>query len=473
MENGRRSFYEIMEPELYSALMGSDAAIGPLLAKVLASPVGKVVTIPARLLRLGATGLSPEFIFRNLGRDAGVAFAQTRAGFIPGLDSIRGVAKVLGRDEMYHEWRRAGGEHAAIVSVDRRNLQKKVDDLIAHPLKYHARHPIEALRAFAEVSEAGTRLGEYRKARLKGMTPKEAAFAAREVTLDFQRKGRIGRLLNMGIPFFNAAIQGVDKFARTHRDNPKRAFTIGAGYALFSLLLFLLNKDDPEYQEQPWYKKDLFHLIPTRGTPLYQVTPFLPIPKAFNWGVAYSTIPERFLTWAYKKDPKPFEDLDRTIWDTFMPMFFPTTINLGVELIADKNRFTGAPLTPEYVKRVRPKYLQAKVHTTDFSRAMARWLHKLGVKVSPIQLDHTIFGLTAGAGMAVARGVGLLAKDRPAATAADIPLIRAFVVRSPNPQALSIRRLYDRLEDLRGRRAGVRQEARYRGAVVRGTKMTN
>jgi hypothetical protein len=470
MDNGKRRFYQIMEPELYQALMGADAATGPLLAKVLSSPAGKLLTGPASLLRLTATGLSPEFIVRNLGRDAGTAFAQTQAGFVPGLDSIRGLAKVLNRDKLYHEWRRSGGEHAAIVSLDRKNLQKKVDDLVANPLKYHAKHPIEALRAFAEMSEAATRLGEFRKARAKGMTPRGASFAAREVTLDFARTGRITRLLNMGIPFFNAAIQGTDKFARTHRDNPKRALAVGAGLALFSLLVFLLNKDDEEYHEQPQYLKDFTWLIPTRGTPLQDKTPFVPIPKPFAWGIVYGTIPERFLVSAYEKDPKPFKDLDRTVGDVFSPAVLPTTFRLVLELVADKNLFTGAPITPEYLKRVRPKHLQAKPSTTAFSRTMARWLDGLGVEVSPLQIDHSIFGLTAGAGMAVARGAGLLSKDKPSPTLSDIPLLRAFAVRSPNPQAQSIRRFYDRIEELRGKRTAVRQEKRYQRSAVKGAE---
>ena len=108
-----------------------------------------------------------------------------------------------------------------MVALDRTSLQKNLDDMLASPLKWGARHPIEALRMISEYGEAATRLGEYGQAKRKGATPREAALASRDVTLDFARVGAKTQAVNSIIAFWNATVQGTDKFVAMHKLNPR------------------------------------------------------------------------------------------------------------------------------------------------------------------------------------------------------------------------------------------------------------
>ena len=47
-----------------------------------------------------------------------------------------------------------------------------------------------------------------------------AVNASHDVTVDFRRLGKWGRYLNYYIPFFNARLEGLDKFVRTFKDHP-------------------------------------------------------------------------------------------------------------------------------------------------------------------------------------------------------------------------------------------------------------
>ena len=113
LNKGKREYYQLA-PDLYRAMHTLDTESTIWLVRALA--------VPARLLRATATSFSLDFTSRNAFRDAGEAMVQAQDGFIPGWDSAKGLFHVLKRDDLYWEWKRAGGEHAAMVSMDRANI---------------------------------------------------------------------------------------------------------------------------------------------------------------------------------------------------------------------------------------------------------------------------------------------------------------------------------------------------------------
>lgn len=46
------------------------------------------------------------------------------------------------------------------------------------------------------------------------MKPYEAFYEAMDITVNFRRSGDYSRQVNKVVPFFNASVQGLDKFAR-------------------------------------------------------------------------------------------------------------------------------------------------------------------------------------------------------------------------------------------------------------------
>ena len=465
--DGETELYQV-HPDLYRALTGMDAEMSNVLITLLSKP--------AALLRLGATGISPEFLSRNPIRDAETAFVQSRNGFFPGVDTAMGLFHVLGQTDLYHEWRRAGGEHAAMVSMDRTNLRENLSDMLASKTKMAARHPIETLRWVSEQLEASTRMGEYRLARQKkgvfrggGKSPAESALDSREVTLDFARMGAATKGVNRIAAFFNANIQGTDKMLRTFKENPKGAtIKAVAGITLPTLILYAINKDDEKYKELPKWQKDFFWMIPTKGTALEGATPFVPIPKPFLLGLAFGSGVERTLEWINDKNPEAFDGFLNSVGQAGLPNPMPTAGGPVLEAWANKSFFTGRSVVPRYLERLPPEH-QFEPWTSEFSRSMAKLAKKAGYPASALKIENTLFGYTAGAGKAVAAALDPIladpdAPEKPTRTMADIPGVRAFAVRSTGSTE-SMHKFYDRLADLDQLSASEVFGKKYRGRI--------
>lgn len=466
MKDGKRSFYQV-EPELYRALKALDEESMPILVRLL--------SIPAKTLRLGATMLGPEFMMRNPLRDTMDAFFQSEYHFVPVWDTARGLFHALKRDDLYLEWKRSGAEHAALVSLDRKNLRKKLKAMTDSQVKWTVLHPLNALGALSEFGETATRLGLYSRAKKQGATIAQAAMESREGTLDFARIGAKGRVPNAIIAFFNANVQGAEKFWRTHKEFPLRSLLRGLiGATIPTILLYLLNRKNKEWQELPEWRRDFFWNIPTDGTPLHKHTHFLPIPKPFIWGLVYGDVPERVMQFIDSKDPSAFDQLASDIWSATSPGFIPTGAIPAIEAWGNKSLFTGRRLVPERLQDLSPEY-RAKPYTSEFSKKMAMALAKLGIHVSPINIDNSIYGYFGGLGRDLAEAPSLVltrSLNKPSPEWADYPLLKSFAVRPPGQGSLSVEKFYDRYEELSQKFNTLRFGARFPNRIQNAPKMT-
>lgn len=263
----------------------------------------KILRVPAGFLRSGAT-LSPEFILRNPVRDMISASLYSKHGFIPVWDTMRGLSLYLKKGKEYWDYMNSGAAQSAMVSLDRDYLHGQMRDLLKKKsVLSMCANPIEALWAFSEATEMATRLAEFDLAkkgytgignRLFGKERKplsnvEAGIESRDITLDFGRHGKHTQSLNQTVAFFNAAIQGTDKMVREFKAHPgQMTMKTFMGITVPSLVLWYLNKDDPRYQELPQWQKDIFWVIPGKDT-LYK------IPKPFELGILFGTVPERMM----------------------------------------------------------------------------------------------------------------------------------------------------------------------------------
>lgn len=498
VENGERQYYQVA-PELYEAMMVSDKDSATFISTYLAKA--------ASLLRKGAVQYSPSFLIRNPLRDAFNAWMQSKYGFLPGVDTLRGLTIALApeieqaykkrgkqapkfvsdRAETFHLWRRSGGEHAAMISVDRQHLQETLRNLLAtNGASYYAKHPLQALglvllrpmAATGEKMEQATRLAEFSKGLKKGDSLEEAALASRNVTIDFGRVGSRGKLVNMVNAFWNAQVQGTNMFFRLMDPrNPKqfmRTLARGSAMTMFSMLLMMLNKDDPDYEEQPWYVKDSMWLLPTRyfapWLREYGVK-FIPIPKPFLWGAVFASgLGERIPAAISKQDWSKMEKFGGTIWSATMPGVAPTGVLPLAEAWRNQSTFTGQPIDPKALEFLSP-HLRAKSGTTEFSKSVTAGLAALGRKLkdtpvghfakpsdfsfSPNKLDHIIFGFTSTAGRTAVRVVDSLKPKTdhpaPAMRAVDYPFIGALAVGAPT-QPQSVEKFYEEFTDLSQRK---------------------
>jgi hypothetical protein len=108
-----------------------------------------------------------------------------------------------------------------------------------------------ALDVFNTTLENAVRLAAYREALGAGMSRAESARLARELTVDFNRKGRTGREFGPLYAFFNASVQGSARTLQTLA-GPAGAKIISAGLMLGvaqAVLLLLAGYDDDDIPE--------------------------------------------------------------------------------------------------------------------------------------------------------------------------------------------------------------------------------
>ena len=163
--DGKAEKYQL-EPDLYRATL--------MLDKDAANILFKILSYPASWLRAGAT-LSPDFMVRNPLRDQYSAFVNSKYGYIPGVDLIRGIFHYLKKDDLYWQFMNSGAASATLVSLDRDYLQKNVKELLKNKSKQEkiltALNPkewansfIEMLRELSEMASTGPELGSSPRA---------------------------------------------------------------------------------------------------------------------------------------------------------------------------------------------------------------------------------------------------------------------------------------------------------------------
>ena len=442
-ENGEKVTYETT-PELIQTMR--------MLDKEQSNMVVKILSYPASWLRAGAT-LSPEFILRNPVRDMIGASIYSKHGFIPVVDTFKGLALFLKKGELYWDYMKSGAAHAAMVSLDRDYLGGQLRDIMSRDSKATKliKNPLELLRAMSEATEMATRLAEYDNARKgytglgnrlfgkdrKPLTAREAALESRDITLDFSRRGTHTKRLNQITAFFNATIQGADKMARAFKEDPRGMTVKTMLYiTLPSVLLWYMNKDDERYQELPQWEKDTFWIIPGKEN-MYR------IPKPFEAGVLFGTSFERMLQ--YFDDAKNnrksvgFKGYGERVMDSLAPGLIPTGAIPVLEYMTNHSFFRQRSIIPQSQENL-PARLQYGANSSEVAKFVGD-----KINVSPYMVDNTIRGL--GGGLA---GLGLSAVD--AASGAkennaskkwyETPGLRGFTA-APYQSSNSVQRVYD------------------------------
>jgi len=419
MKKGKPTYYEV-DPDLYGALNSLETEEVGLVAHLF--------SIPAQFLRAGAT-LTPEFMLRNPLRDTWTAAIYSRHGFTPVWDTMRGLFSLIKKDQYYQSWLISGGELASLVSQDRETLKQTKDELLRRNerIKKYIKSPLEVLRLVSSYSEQATRIGEARLALVKGKSPQAAAYAAREVSLDFLRSGAKLRILNKLSAFFNATIQGNDKMVRTFKEFPARtALKTMLFITLPSVMLYFLNRDEEGWDEIPQWQKDLFWLVKV-GETWYR------IPKPFELGLLFGSFPERVLEYIDKRDPDGMKEIAHTIIQGTFPNPLPTGVTPILENITNYSFFLDRPIVTQGMSNLPPSEQYTR-STSETSKIVGQYLN-----YSPAKMDNLIRGYFAGLGAyaletsdAVLKGTGVVANvPEPEKTLSDMPGVKAFVVREP------------------------------------------
>jgi hypothetical protein len=344
-----------------------------------------------------------------------------------------------------------------MLSMDRQYLQAKVNEIadlqsVREKVWNTVKFPIEALRITSELVENATRVGEFKRAMAGDFSKaaiQRAGFDSREVTLDFARIGAKTRAMNMITAFWNAQVEGLDRAARAFKDRPlATTLKVGGFITLPSILLWWANHDDPRWKQIPDWERDLFWIVMTKDH-IYRV------PKPFELGVLFGSVPERMLDKYVDEKPEAFQNIGKSLANVFGFNVTPTFALPLLEHMTNHSFFTDRPLVPDSLEKLLPEY-QYTDYTSEATKALGQMIGSVpglhaSSAASPMVIDNYIRGWSGSLGVyavqiadAALRKAGVLPDPPvPAKTLADMPVIKAFVVRYPSSQAQSIQDFYD------------------------------
>ena len=462
---GKPAYYEV-SPELFEMW---NKGIAPYSADL----ITRILRIPARTLRAGAI-LNPKFLQKNAIRDTWGGWLFTKYGksvkdpaglFIDTLYSpIAMLLTAANKGSLYVDFMKSGGGMSTMQSLDRDAVSKKLEE-VRHGLKPKYHQVIQWLRLGASISEEANRLSEFGRAlKVEGQTRlgrEIAAFAARDLSIDFAKMGLQTKALNQIIPFWNATVQGGDKLLRTlaNPEDRKNFLPRIIGFIVLpSLMLAWLNKDDERVKEFYEEEKD-FNFITFVGDQAIK------IPVPFETGVMVHGLTQRMFNHFMKNDPEAFEKFMGSILSAMLPNMIPAIANPFVESYANKSFFTGARIIPMAQEGLVSKY-QYKRNTSSTARLLGRAMtYMLGQETrskaaSPAIIDHFITSWTGGLGRQMIRisdasieAAGLVDKiPGPQETITEKLGIDAFSARYPRASTRSIEKFYDNYADATARR---------------------
>ena len=317
-------------------------------------------------------------LFSNFPRDLGTFFTYSKVKNPVRAFASMGSAyvnKFKGdhADPLYMEYLAMGGGNSSAYTADR-DLAKRAREKLAG--KKISANPLDWIAFMSDTIEMGPRFATYKMLRENGMMPEEAFYEAMDVTINFRRGGRVAREINKVVPFFNANVQGLDKFARwiTAEDAPQadrnkvrrgRMFGfLAVSAAIAAAFYFLNNRDkesEKEYEQLSNYTKNSYWNIPLGNGKYFA------IPKPREIAVLSSFF-ETCMEYGIGKNDHAFDEFYDYAADTCLPNVVADLaqgdwqgaigslgiVGIGAYLMANRD-FLGKPIESAGMQYLEPK----------------------------------------------------------------------------------------------------------------------
>lgn len=423
----------------------------------------KAISIPAKMIRTGAVE-TLDFLARHFIRDNTNAFVLSNNGYVPVVDALRGLKEYFTDGKSYQDWMASGGGMSGIADLDKNYIQPKIFELsrdtgLMDKVTNLVKNPLALFRTMAEAITSAPRIGEFMRAQEAGKSLLQSAYEARSVTIDNQRMGSDPSVRAMSLinAFWNTRIQGVDRLVQAFKEDPVRTATkMSLAVTLPSVLLWSQNHEDPRYQDLPDWQKDLFWIVMTKDT-IYR------IPKPFEGGILFGSSVERMLDSFYAHNPEAFHGFGSALVGGAVPNPIPNAFMPAIEQFANRSWMTGGTIVPHTMEKVAPAY-QYNAYTSETAKTLGKMISYVpGVRdigpgnvtlASPMVIQNYVRAWGGGMGqyaMQIAdkglEAAGIATPPpKPASTLADIPFIKAFVVRYPGESSQSIQNFYDNFQ---------------------------
>ena len=424
MEDGKRVIYDVPQ------WLENEAKH---LAQMPLTDVERVGHFLNAVPRMAITGKNPIFFVSNFAIDTLTAWMTEGAN---PLRSFRRLAVNLRNlkqgDQTLQEMLKSGGGFGGysgrLPEQLAEDIRKSGNAAILTPKDLRAFNPLTILGDVGRAVEQAPRSAVYELALQRGLSPAEAALAARRATVDFARSGTAIKQLNALFLYLNAGVQGTMIPLRAMKDSVASRWRVG-GLMAATAGVYAWNRQFEEFKDVPGWAKynSLIIMLPSneydaqgRKKPRYVSL----IPNMREWG-AFTGVVSYVLGRLDEESPEDAMDFIRTIGANLNPLSrftgqggLPVPTQIGetlTEMMLNRDMFRDRPIvSPELVGL--PLEEQYDNRTTGAARVLGPV-----IGWSPLKLQHLFDGVLGGLGRSAISGVDYaMSKVAP-----DMPSVEA------------------------------------------------
>ncbi len=392
------------------------------------------------------TTLTPEFVITNALRDLQTAMVNIETSDVAGMrkkmlgnwkSAIAGIWNAERGDgqhpwaAIWKEFQLEGGKVGWLQHYDSPLVLEKELQGIIEPggtIKMTFKGLGVALKVVEDANmsvENGIRLATYKAAIDNGVSKARAAEIAKNLTVNFNRKGNIGTAMNAWYLFYNAQAQGLAVLWNIvkHKKARRLVYLITAAGIANDIVMRMLGglDDDREwlYDKIPEYEKEsnMIIMLPPgmRFTAFGTEVQYLRIPMPYGLNAFYyagtkigGVVDSKLI--GNKRVVKPMEDavnVTMASFNSFVPVgggagspmqaITPTILDPFVQVFENKS-FAGIPLMPNTSPFDNPppdseRYFKS---ATQLSRDFAQGLNEVmgGSKITPATIGGVDFSIS-------------------------------------------------------------------------------
>lgn len=449
----------------------------------------KAMSVVGRWFSMTRTMLNPEFVLTNAFRD--MSAAQINIGAFADADrhairlamirdwrkalvgAFRGAGNKADTEwtRYYREFERAGGKvsfwtleqpEAGQADLNKRiwlasgPRAARIAKTIISPSAFFSTRDNGVLHAIERINIAvdnAIRLSAFVAARKRGWSEAQAASLAKNLTVNFNRRGEGGATINALYVFFNASVQGSVTMLKAMRSKKVAMIALGliaAGFLNDMSNAYLSDEDDdgvlfydkiPDYESQSSFQFMLGKDSETAGA----------IPMPYGWRI-FPYLGQQIgkIRRGVKEPDAVMADFAAALMGSFSPVngsdiysfLMPTVGDPALEIATNRD-WRGRPIMPDYDHDLRPDSQKYWAGASEGSKLVADAVNRATggstgrsgmVDVSPETIDH-LFGFAVGsAGQFWGRSVDLVAKAASGkmedVTWNDVPFARTVVTET-------------------------------------------
>lgn len=326
---------------------------------------------------------------------------------------------------LFKQFRDDGGQTGYRDMLMRR---KEEEQLVEQELKKYSdnkfkragRKIAQGLSDFNDVMENSVRFAAYKTAIAPkseggaGLSRDKGAYIAKELTVNFDRKGRLAKRINSYYIFFNAGLRGTARIYETLTSPAgKKIMTAGVGLGIVQAVMLSAYPDD----DPPEFIRAKNFVIPAGENRIFSI----PYPLGYNVFPSIGRIGAEFM-FGDRTAGSAFTSMAGAIIEAFNPLgggelgyrtFVPTVLKIPVSVAENKDMNARPIYKPDRASDPTPGYTRSSERASSISQGVSYALNYLTSgfeehtkgKISPTadEIDYYAGQITGGVGRELAK----------------------------------------------------------------------